>query len=604
MASLNPITASADTITVAPSGGDYSTIADAVAAASPGDTITVATGSYALSATVALNKVNLTIQGPPTHDAVITGSIATGSYFFNVSATGVTLKDLTIQKTDKAGGQNLISVTANDLTVQNCDISGQYVLGEGDVTRAFEVAYGTSNLTIEGNNIHELRQPGYFNGSPTSPTTGNISNNTVTGTRGWVLDGAQMTFTGNSWSGNAVDIAILAGTPFGAPYDPLSTLIANNNGAVISDQRVGPNPYSVKNLTTNATYGSIQTAINAATTGDTISLEPGTFSEAPVTVNKAVTIRGANHGVPGAGTRLAESIISNTKMTVTAAGVVIDGVELDQTDNTQDLVLLQAAATVSNSIIKRTGATAGQTCRGITTSVGLTGYAISGNLFTGDSSGGFFSGHKTWNSGMYVNGGSGSITDNTFENCRTAINLDDFNSGISLTGNTFRTCGTYLSFGGVTPTTGFHTIAGNEFVLDWSNITSNWLPSALFNSNVDPGFRINAIGNTFGGVASEDLTNEQKYQIEARMAHRGRDNRKGVVDFVAGEQIEMPGTTIASAIAASSEGTVVRVGPGSYTEALSINKPLTLSGSNAAFRHWHTTPRGQDQRRDHRHFRR
>lgn len=36
---------------------------------------------------------------------------------------------------------------------------------------------------------------------------------------------------------NAVDIALLAGTMSGAPYDPLSALEASNSSASISDQR-------------------------------------------------------------------------------------------------------------------------------------------------------------------------------------------------------------------------------------------------------------------------------------------------------------------------------------------------------------------------------
>lgn len=36
---------------------------------------------------------------------------------------------------------------------------------------------------------------------------------------------------------NAVDIALLAGTTTGTPYDPLSLLESNNSDAIISDQR-------------------------------------------------------------------------------------------------------------------------------------------------------------------------------------------------------------------------------------------------------------------------------------------------------------------------------------------------------------------------------
>ena len=36
---------------------------------------------------------------------------------------------------------------------------------------------------------------------------------------------------------NAVDIALLAGTTTGAPYNPLTALQASNSSATISDQR-------------------------------------------------------------------------------------------------------------------------------------------------------------------------------------------------------------------------------------------------------------------------------------------------------------------------------------------------------------------------------
>lgn len=270
--------------------GYFSAIQTAINAAAPGDTIELSPGSFPLTAAISVNK-DLTIQGPPTLDAVITGAFGIGD-FIQVSANGVTLKQLNIQKTDKTGAQALVYVGADNLTVEDCEFSGQYVLGDPDVSRGFLGAYGTSDLNIVGNSFQGLRQPGYLNGSLAAPTTGTISNNSVSGSRGWVIDGALMVFTGNTWSGNAVDIAILSSTEFGPPYDPISSLISNNNGASISDQRVGPNPFSVKNLTTNATYGTIQAAIDAATNGDTLTIEPGSYPGA-VLLNKDLTIQGS-----------------------------------------------------------------------------------------------------------------------------------------------------------------------------------------------------------------------------------------------------------------------------------------------------------------------
>jgi hypothetical protein len=334
----------------------------------------------------------------------------------------------------------------------------------------------------------------------------------------------------------------------------------------------------VKNVTQNSYFGTIQAAINAATGGDTIEVAAGTYTEGPISLNKAVTLLGPNAGLAGNAVRGPEARIENSSITVTAAATM-DGFEIYQTNNSADGVLVQAAATVTNSVIRRDGVTTGNTVRGLSTSVGLSGYSITGNLFTGDSSGGFFGGHKTWNSGLYLNGGSGSITGNTFENCRTAINADDFNGGITITGNTFRSSGSYLAFGGSTPTDGQFSIEENEFFIDWEE---PGLPSSLFNnSNVAATFRLDATENTFGGAQTGDLTDEQKFAIEARMFHRGRSNRNGVVDFIANEQVVVLGlTTIASAVNVAAAGDTVLVSAGTSDESIGISKPLTLKGAN------------------------
>lgn len=92
-----------------------------------------------------------------------------------------------------------------------------------------------TDLIVEENIFYSLRQPAYLN--PNS--TGHIINNIVYNTRGFVVDGAIFVFSGNSWGNpeNAVDIALLVGTPTGAPYDPLTELVNSNSVATISDQR-------------------------------------------------------------------------------------------------------------------------------------------------------------------------------------------------------------------------------------------------------------------------------------------------------------------------------------------------------------------------------
>lgn len=567
------------TVTNVTQSTTHGSIQDAVATANTDDTLTLS-GVFDLTTNISLNK-RLVLDGGDASITKIRGnntltSIGGGKYFIYLTGAGAgsTIRNISFEKTDKAGVQNLIGLQTGNVTFDTCTFTGQYVLGEPDVSRAFEFSGSATNFLITGCTFESLRQPGYINAG----ATGLIENSYVNNTRGWVIAGAAIQFNGNSWGTNAADIAILAGTPFGAPYDPLFVLSANNNAPLIEDQRVGMNPYTVANLTKATAHTSIQDAINGADPGDTIEAGVGTYTEGPISLNRAVTLLGPNAGVAGDAARGAEARIQNSKITVTAAAT-IDGFEIYQTNDTADAVLVQAAATVANTVVRRNGVSTGTVARGITTAVGTIGYAFTGNLFTGDPSGNFFSGHKTWNSGLWLNGGSGSVSGNTFENCRTALNADDFNAGITISGNTFRNSGTYLAFGGTSATNGQFSIAGNELFIDW---LSPGLPSTLFNlSNVATTFRMNATGNTFGGVATTALTNDQKFAIEARNFHRGRSGRNGVVDFVADQQVVVAGlTTIASAIAAADVGDSVLASPGTYNEDVDITKVgLTLQGA-------------------------
>src|SRR5262249_10310022 len=75
-----------------------------------------------------------------------------------------------------------------------------------------------------------------------------------------------------------------------------------------------------------ATFATIQAAVDAASSGDTIVVGTGTFNE-HVNLDKSVTILGANAGVDGSATRGAESKIVGG-VTVTADGATINGVEI------------------------------------------------------------------------------------------------------------------------------------------------------------------------------------------------------------------------------------------------------------------------------------
>lgn len=209
----------------------------AVNAASAGATIELATGTHTMTTETVIGKA-LTLTAQPGAVIETTGT----SVILRITGAGATLEGLTIVKTDTAGTHNLIQIGASDVTVRDNVISGQWASGDEYVTRAMVIQGGLSGLLIDGNTIYGLRQPAYING----PTYGTISNNKVYRTRGWVIDGALMSFTGNTWRADGLpgaseneecDMALLKDTPAGAPYDPLVDLLAANNDAVICDQR-------------------------------------------------------------------------------------------------------------------------------------------------------------------------------------------------------------------------------------------------------------------------------------------------------------------------------------------------------------------------------
>jgi hypothetical protein len=346
---------------------------------------------------------------------------------------------------------------------------------------------------------------------------------------------------------------------------------------LVTTSGVGGN--SVLNTNTSAVYCTIQAAIDAATAGDVLQVSAGNYPEI-LNINKDLTINGPNAGISGDGIRSAEAVILDGKVNILGSNTVtFDGFHIYQT-NTATPVSLggSTVATIQNNIIERFGVVTGSTARGIEISNGSGVKNIIGNKFTGDTSGGLFGGHKTWNTGVYVNGPTSTVTidGNYFENCRTALNIDDMGAGITLDGNTFTNNGTFISFGGVAPTSGSFVLGNNEY---------NNLVSAFMNlSNVTADFRLDISAGTFDGDAFADLPLSTLFGIESTMYHRTRSGRLGLVYYVANNQYVLSAinNNITTAITYAAAGDVITVQDGTYNQRLSINKSLSLLGESEA----------------------
>lgn len=316
------------------------TIAAAVAAAQPGDTIRVCSGTYPIPATVNLNKAGLTILGVGASRPVIQIPTSTG-YGFAAYSPNVTLQNLEIVKSDLGTGHNLIYIGANNFTAQNNLIYGPNPGGTwtatGIISRAFEATGGLSGLLIQNNTIHTLRQGAYINPG----TTGSILNNNLSGTKGWNIDGAIITFNGNTFGepqNQDCDIALYPSVN-PANYPPLLTLSSNNDNAFICAQYAGgengraiayvdDNAAPNGNGSDNTNYQSINTAVNGTLNGGTVQVAAGGYNE-DVLVGKSVIINGAGvnqttvNGVIGGDTatfRIAANNVEIRNLKITRVG--------------------------------------------------------------------------------------------------------------------------------------------------------------------------------------------------------------------------------------------------------------------------------------------
>ena len=343
----------------------------------------------------------------------------------------------------------------------------------------------------------------------------------------------------------------------------------------------------VHNITLGLDYATIQSAIDAANPNDIILCDAATYTES-INIHKAVTLRGANFGIPGIGGRAAEAILLNCTIDINNAGnTTIDGFHILRNDgNTGPTNQIEldggGVSTVQNCIIERNGSNTGQAIRALATTTAGGNKIITNNKIFGDASGGLFSGHKSWNNGIYIDQGpfTVSITGNTVLNCRSGLNIDDMNNSVTVSGNTINNNGTHISFGAAVPTTG-------SFVLGSNNFINNAASTMINLSNVNANFRLDITSSTLSGVAFNALTNTQLFDVEARMAHKEVSaSKKGKVIYLINKQyvnnFTVPITKIdkiQNSINYGDSGDTIYLEDGTYSEKLIIDRSnLSLQG--------------------------
>lgn len=324
-------------------------------------------------------------------------------------------------------------------------------------------------------------------------------------------------------------------------------------------------------------YLTLSKAISMASAGATIRVDVGSYSGS-FTINKNVTLQGANFGTLGYGTRTSETIILSSKVTCSgSAAIVIDGFHFNQLGNTNGgtLFVNNTPVTIQNCRIERNASSSGITPMGIEVVNSTAIIRIQRNFFTGNRSFGYSSIHRTWNTGIWCNGGTNvTISDNRFFGTRTAINLDNPSVGVGISNNDFQENGTGLAIGGSTASSITYTMTGNTFAVISGTTTFNL-------ANVATAFRLNVTNNTFGSTLAANMTITQCFSLESTIAHKNSTSTKnGMVIYQTGKLYRTSTTTLANNILYAGNNNTIYVAAGTISETVNINKPLKLFGNN------------------------
>ena len=359
--------------------------------------------------------------------------------------------------------------------------------------------------------------------------------------------------------------------PASANFDYISWLV---NG---TDDQAGtpgfqPVPGScsggpVHNITQNTYYGTIQSAIDDITTvdNDIIEVAAGTYTEA-VTVNKILTIKGANAGIAAGndpGSRGAESIVDGGIYLTTASIIdgfkIINGAQLGGS-SFKGIFVLSANATVANTIVENvTGSQSSGIEVGYYNNFSLTNSSVINN----------------WR-GIYLNPSSGDVLfGNLIDGNSYGIGSDGL-TNFSMTGSSI-TNNSQEGWGA--SSVGSSVMANNNIIANNSTVSIAHYGGSAIDANCNWWGQANgpAPGQNSGSVTADTYLTSGTDASPGTPGFQPTGTCIGPVHNIT--QNTYYGT-IQSAIDAANASDVIEAAAGTYNENITVTKALTIKGAN------------------------